>query len=266
MKKQPILILNPHGGVQIPDELEKYIEASELEMFMGGDSCANELFSFGGAKAVLDFHISKMLVDLNRSPFSLPPSYSDGVIKTLTPQGRNLFEDEICPDEIAIANILRRYYFPYHETAAKIVSSDEIKLIIECHTIPAVGYRDSYDADKPMPLIKMWYVGRKEGKPFQSSPRVLCELIMDNLQDYFRNEQSVAEESFLITEKENAGELVSRYATRIPYIRLDICKSLFLNDTYFNPYYKKVDQIRIKYLREKIWSAIEKGTHKFGII
>jgi hypothetical protein len=233
---------------------------------MAADSCANELFAFDNARGKLDFPMSKLFVDLNRTIMQLPPRYTDGLIKTETAQGRAILEEGVVPDEIAISNMVRRYYDPYHEAAAKIIATDEIRLIVECHTIPAVGLKNSAEADSAMPLVRMWYVADVRGKVYESAPKLLCNFILSNLEDAFRGEQTAAREPFVITEKENRGELVSRYSGRIPYIRLDICKSLFLNESYFNPYYLKVDQIRIKKLREKIWNAIEKGGRKFGII
>jgi len=40
-------------------------------------------------------------------------------------------------------------------------------------------------------------------------------------------------------------------------VKLSFSKSLFLNEKYFSYEFMRVDELRIKDLREKIWDAVE---------
>ena len=264
MSDKSILILVPHGGLRVPEELEPYTEASELEIFMSADGGANEIFAFSAA-SVMSFHMSRLFVDLNRPVTAVPPRHTDGVIKTETEQGRLILEDGVVPDHIAIANIIRRYYVPYHDTVGRIISESDVRLILECHTIPAVGSRNSPERDKPLPLARIRHVVNNRGKVYEASPPTLARMMLENLAKEFSSERTAAHEPFELSERENAGELAVRYSGRIPYLRLDISRSLFLTEDYFNPYYLKLDAHRLKWVRERVWSAVAKAVKRFGV-
>ncbi|TFH42908.1 MAG: hypothetical protein E4G96_02420, partial [Chrysiogenales bacterium] len=111
----PILVIIPHGGYTIPEELSGYEAVGTFDLFIQSDSCANEIFSFGDrVTGTVDTGISRLFVDLDRPYTALRPG-QDGVIKRTALDGKSVFIEDQFPDEIAIANILQRYYLPFHE-------------------------------------------------------------------------------------------------------------------------------------------------------
>ncbi len=266
MKKEKILIIIPNGGTSVPEELAPHSIVSDFELFMFSDPLANQLFAFQKAAGVVDSLISPLFIDLNEHFSKMPPSYTSGVIKTETPNGKQIFEEGVSPDSIASANILRRYYFPFHDAVKRSIMSEEINLIIECRVNPAVGFRNSSDSGVPMPLVRMKYVANNRGKIYETAPKILCDFILSGLRESFKSEPCAAEFPFEISEREMRGEIALNNSSRIPFISLEICSSLFLNDNHFNPDYMKADQIRLKKLNEKLWNSIEKGSRRFGII
>ena len=266
MKKEKILIIIPNGGTSVPEELARHSIVSDFELFMFSDPLANQLFAFQKAAGIVDSLISPLFVDLNEHFSKMPPSYTSGVIKTETPNGKKIFEDGVSPDSIAAANILRRYYFPFHDAVKRSVQSEEINLIVECGVNPAVGFRNSSDSGVPMPIVRMKYVANNRGKIYETAPKILCEFIMSGLRESFKNEPCAAEFPFEISEREMKGEIALNNSNRIPFIRIELCSSVYINDNHFNPDYMKADQIRLKKLNEKLWNSIEKGARRFGII
>lgn len=266
MKKEKILIIIPNGGTAVPEELLPHSIVSDFELFMFSDPLANQLFAFQKAIGVVDSLISPLFVDLNEHFSKLPPSYNSGVIKTETPNGKKIFEEGVYPDSIASANILRRYYFPFHDAVKRSLQSEEVNLIVECRVNPAVGFRNSPDSGKPMPLVRIKYVANNRGKIYETAPKILCEFIMSGLRDCLKNEPCAAESAFEISEREMKGEIALNNSNRIPFISLELCSSVYINDHHFNPDYMKADQIRLKKLNEKLWNSIEKGARRFGII
>ena len=122
MKKIPVLIIIPHGGTKIPEELSGYERLNDFDLLHESDACANEIFSFRDeAGALVDTYISRLFVDMDRDPLSLPAMDGDGMLKKRTSQGTDVFDEGTFPDEIAIAALVRRYHVPFHDTVAKVL-------------------------------------------------------------------------------------------------------------------------------------------------
>lgn len=266
-KKLPILILVPHGGIQIPEELHDTAAVEEFELLISSDTSANEIFRFDKTvSAVLNSHISRLFVDLNRSIYDVPPRTDIGVIKKETPYGKNVFQEDFFPDEIAISNILKRYYIPFHETIEKIVKSEEIELIIECHTTPAVGPKYAKDADKPRPLVKLSNTIDRKGTYIKTCPDIYAKILITNIASQFEKETPPASDPFILNPNPIYGHIIEKHFTRIPYLRMDISRALFFNEKYFNGDFMKIDQIRLNDIRKKLWYSIEKTYKKINSI
>lgn len=258
-KKLPIFIIIPHGGYSIPDELSEYKDINEFELFFEADTCANQIFSFDNETAAkIDTRISRLFVDLDKAFSELPPKTTRGVIKKKSLSGKNLYKEGIFPDEIAVSNILKRYYFPFHETIEKITKTDEIKLIIECHTMNAVAPESALDAGNPRPVCTVQnLIPEKNHKKTcqEETALALCESLSDN----FAEEGSSVNGIIKLNDPEFEGLISRKYGARdIPFIKLSLSKSLFLNDRYFSYDYMKIDEIRINHLKNMIWNSIEK--------
>lgn len=266
-RKLPILIIIPHGGTQIPEELEDIAAVEDFELLISSDTSANEIFRFDkNVSAVLNSPISKLFIDLNRSIYDIPPKTINGIIKKETPYGKNVFQEEYFPDEIAIANLTRRYYQPFHEAIDKITKSGEIELIIECHTIPAVGPKYASDADKPRPVIRISNTIDHKGTFIKTCPDIYAKILLTKLSSQFENENYSVSKPFIINPNPIYGFCIQKHFDRIPYLRLDISRALFFNEKFFNSDFMKIDQIRLNDIRKKIWNSIEKTYKKINSI
>ncbi|MDA3899218.1 MAG: N-formylglutamate amidohydrolase [Spirochaetes bacterium] len=256
MEKLPILIIIPHGGLQIPEELESHALTDRLELFLSSDACANELFNFEAEVAgVITTHISRLFVDLNREQTAVAPRTEDGVIKKNTIYGKPIYEAPYFPDEIATANIIKRYYTPFYNTIDKIIKSGEIRMIVECHTSLGIGLPRTPKADMPLPFITIHNRIERNMAPIQTCHDTASSMLLEMLRKGFSLSSSMETK---ISDKPATGSLIQTFAKYIPYLRLDISRSLFFDDRYFNMEYIKVDQLRIKSLRKKIWDALSK--------
>ena len=259
MEKLPILIIIPHGGDKIPEEMEEIAAVEQFELLMSSDTSSNDLFAFEKqCSAVLSTHISKLFVDLNSSPYDIPPKTDFGLIKKFTPYGKNVFQEDFFPDEISISALVHRYYIPFQDAVSKILKTNEIELVIECHTINAIGTRYSDNPDRPNPLVRITNFMEDKGREKKTAPDIYASILLENLKSKFEKEQHLTKNGFQISAKPNRGNIVRSHFGRIPYLRLDISRGLFLNDSYFNPDFLKIDQIRIKDLRKRIFMSIEK--------
>jgi len=258
-KRHPILVIIPHGGYRIPAELADMAAVSDFDLFFQADTSANEIFSFENVAARIDTDISRLCLDTDRRYDEISSPNRDGVIKKLTLYGKNVFREGAYPDEIAISNILKRYYFPFHETIEKIIGTGEIKLIIDCHTIMAVAPSASRESGRPRPMITLYNRAEVKNEAVTTCPDGACAELLSLLEKNFYGEEWSAVEKFIVSESPSTGYVHRRYgASGIPMIRISLSKSLFLNEKYFDHSNLRIDASRIADLKKKLWRAVER--------
>jgi formiminoglutamase len=102
-QKLPVLVIIPHGGISIPEELMGYESLNSFNLFFESDAGAIDIFSLDDYLCgVIYSNISRLFVDMDREFTELYPNTEDGVIKTKTLTGANIFLEGCYPDEIAI--------------------------------------------------------------------------------------------------------------------------------------------------------------------
>jgi N-formylglutamate amidohydrolase len=257
--KYPILIVIPHGGYQVPEELSEITFLGKTDLFMEADTCANDIFSFERYTLPrIDTPISRYCVDLDRPLNALPPSDRDGIIKHHTHNGRPVFMDDLFPDEIALSNIFRRYYMPFHDTLDSLINSGTVRLMLECHTVPAVAPPSSKNAGEPRPLVQVDVGARYGGsKHITFDPAAAAELAISVASRFSDDAGSVAGD-YHVNREDTGGYIQRRYGTRgVPMAKLSISKSLFINEKHFNWDYLSVDELRLGEIRNAVWEGIE---------
>lgn len=262
--KLPILLIVPHGGRQVPDELSGYEAIDEFGVFIESDAYANELFNFSNVAAKVDTGISRLFVDLDRPPVMKPPYEDDGVIKKESQSGRKVFRENIFPDNIAITNILRRYYSPFFKSIDKALESNSIKLIIDCHTMMPVGPRYAGDAGRPRPLLNIENIIKHDSRPAKTCPNETAQNLLACFKKYFSSEEFTVSAKFAINKPKTTGYILEKYGqSKIPMVRLSISSSLYLSEKYFNYDYLTVDEERLSDIRKKIRAGLEKYASRY---
>jgi N-formylglutamate deformylase len=255
MTRYPVLILIPHGGYRIPEEFTDLTSITELDLVMSADAGANEIFDTQSAAAVIQCPISRLFTDIDRDPTSFPPKDENGVIKKLTFFGDDIFSEGFFPDYIAITGILKRYYFPTYETVKKILATGEIKLVIECHTVAAVGPRRADDRDTPRPLVSIQNMCEINDDRFESCTETFASALLSSLKKNLAAEPHALSDPFVLSKKPVTGKLSGEFSRNIPYMRVNLSRSLFLTDEYFNYEFAKFDNLRLAHLKSKIDDA-----------
>lgn len=253
------MIIVPHGGCRPPDELLLINALSDFDIFMNSDACANDIFSFErNAVADIKTDISRLYIDTDRILSDMPPSSKDGVMKVKTPSGKSVYRDNLFPGDIAISNILARYYLAFHEKIKETIETADVRLILEFHTMMPVGPAYAKDADQPRPLVKVEHKTRYGGRFMETAPetaaRELAECIMQNLGSL---EGSVAGD-YEVDSSDSPGYLMRRYGTAgIPMMKVSLSRALFINEHHFNWEFLKADEIRLGEIRNSVWQGIE---------
>jgi N-formylglutamate deformylase len=124
--KVPVILSSPHSGTDFPDELKTRFRPELMRQPDDTDWFVHELYNFAPALGITVIHarFSRWVIDLNRTPESVP-LYNDGrIITELVPKtdflGNEIYTDKrFLPDDTEIARRLETYYKPYY---AKIES------------------------------------------------------------------------------------------------------------------------------------------------
>ena len=121
--KLPIIVSVPHGGGTIAPEMSDLTLLSHRDIFRDGDPLAREIYDFRNEVAFyFESTIARATVDLNRSPGDLPPINQDGVIKSHTVAGKNIYRKNRIPNKDTLHLLLKKYYTPYHETGVSEIN------------------------------------------------------------------------------------------------------------------------------------------------
>lgn len=260
MSKLPVLIIIPHAGTAIPQELAGLLTINHFDLLIESDPCANQIFNIRQKiMGQLDFNISRLFVDLDSEYNELPPASDFGVIKKITQHNKPIFKDGIFPDDLAIKNILKRYYFPFYETVEKIIATDEIRFILECHTMMPVAPHNALDAGAPRGIINIENAFNRNGSARFTCDDMLAKRMADSLERSFNLKSSLVTRNRPVT----SGNLINEFGCqKIPYLKISLSRSLFFNEEYFNPETLTFDQNQIENLRNRFYMGLERFFNK----
>ena len=241
----------------VPSELTGLETVDEFDLFLESDTCANDIFSLRQETHIVYSDISRLFVDMDRPYTAVPPATDDGVIRKTTRSHRQLFHEGTFPDHLAISNILRRYYFPFHENIQKILDEQKIRMILECHTMPAVEPSKPGVAGRPNPLFSLESLCGEE-KESTCPDRLVTEFANTILSQFGREDETVTGK-IEVNARIKKGYLMKRYGTgSTPMIRFSLSRSLFLNEKYWNPGTLEVNPDRLREIRNDIGRALER--------
>ena len=256
----PILILIPHAGRSVPEELAGNEILGDFDLFFESDACADVLFGFGEKTiARIDSPVSRVFVDLDRHRLMVAPRTDDGVVKKQTSSGRPIYPPGVFPDEIAINNLLMRYYHGFHRAIEKILETGQVRLILDCHTMMPVGPKHAADPGRPRPLVTLSNVVMDEGAPVKTCPDEAARGLLDSMRKSLGGEEWTVGEPFTLNDPPFASHIMLRHGRgKTPLLRLSVSRGLFINDRYFRHDDLSVNSVRMLDLRRKIWDGIER--------
>jgi N-formylglutamate amidohydrolase len=125
----PVILSSPHSGTEFPDELKTHFLAPLRAQPDDTDWFVHELYNFAPALGITVIHAkySRWVIDLNRTPESVP-LYNDGrIITELVPKtdflGGEIYADKsFLPDDAEIERRLTNYYRPYYRKIESLLA------------------------------------------------------------------------------------------------------------------------------------------------
>jgi formiminoglutamase len=262
-QKIPILIIIPHGGYNIPEELTGYDSLTPAELFFESDGGANRIFDFREkVDSVISTDISRLFVDMDRNYKDVYPVTKDGVIKKTSSMNRPVFRENFYPDEIAISNIIKRYYYPFHQNIKQALE-EKPSIILECHTHMPVGPANAPDRGMPRPLVITGYTADNREELARTATADMALGLASLMGKALEKEGDTVTSAYSLDNKHNTGYIINTYGkSAIPMLYISISRSLFLTDRYFDIEGMRIDTNRLGRLNSIVYGVVEKFFRK----
>lgn len=244
----PILLSIPHGGTQQPPELTGRVCLSNEDLFDDSDAFTRDIYDLEARVAyVVTAQVARAFVDVNRAPDDRPPANPDGVVKSATCQGRPIYNDGAQPDDGLVAELLDRYYAPYHSRLERAAADPLMKLALDCHSMSTVAPALARDPGRARPLFCLsngdgatcpHYLLNDLRRAIASTFE--CDIAQIRLNDPFKGGH--------ITRTHGRGD--------VPWIQVEISRSFYLVSPWFDRARLSVDPTRLADLRDRFFLAL----------
>ncbi len=233
----PLIISVPHGGLEVPPEVEKYCRLDSSDLLREGDIWADFIYNIKEhVHAFIKFPVARAIIDVNRAADDRPPQNPDGVVKTLTLNNDYIWEKVGGLSEDQIGKLLDRYYYPYHQYLSAYSVNRDILLGLDCHTMLERAPQISNCPGEARPLVCLSNGGDENGEaldePVTASPdliRSLAQALERQLMN-FGLDSSVP--PVLLNRPFSGGYITKTNGSveQIPWIQIEFNRSLYLSD------------------------------------
>ena len=257
MGRYPFLVSVPHGGIDVPDEVQTLLALSPAELQYYSDPATRIVYDFRDrVESYRDTSVSRMIVDLNRPPTSLPPKHSDGVVKTQTIYGNPVYRGGIMIDITLTHRLLMAHYFPYHADLDTLLEPDRIALGLDCHSMLPVAPPAHRDAGMNRPQICLGNNGDHEGRQRPGKLATCPEDWIIALADAFREEIGVG--ANVAINSPFSGGFISNahyWHRGIPWIQIEVNREFYETGS-GEPSSSTIDQGRAWETGTLIWRSL----------
>ncbi|HSH03638.1 MAG TPA: N-formylglutamate amidohydrolase [Anaerolineae bacterium] len=263
----PVAIFIPHGGLAEPDELVGRHLLTAEQIFNEADVYAEQLFDFRGrVKRWHYFPYARALLDVNRPADKYAHHRSgDGVVKWQTSYGAPVYRVVERPDDDEEAALVRKYWGPWDGHLAAAAADGEIKLVVDCHSMAAVGPTQYDDPAAMRPEITVCNYGDERGEIYPPRGRItasgeLTRLFAGLLAEAFEGvEPLVAAEGGVAINRPFWGnwDLIGHAHEGQVWLMIEVNRALYIGEQSGDSPIVAADEVLLADLRERIWRAIE---------
>ncbi len=165
MEKLPIAVIVPHAGLAVPSEVTEQVALTEAQIFNEADAYTDLLFGFQEEVAHWSaFSIARAVVDVNRPNDPTLTRPGDGVVKWQTSYGTAVYRANLRPDREQEQALIDTYWQPWHAKLAALAADPQVKLVIDAHSMAAVGPSQYDDPGAVRPRVSVSNLGGPDGK------------------------------------------------------------------------------------------------------
>ncbi|MBN1455721.1 MAG: N-formylglutamate amidohydrolase [Methanomicrobia archaeon] len=259
----PIMISIPHGGDSIPSAVHDRVVLTSRDIFLDADTFTRQIYNLSErVTAVIENPIARAIVDVNRAPDERPPANPDGVIKTRTALGKQVYKPEMFPEEELINDLLAHYYYPYHRNLERLINQHELRLALDCHSMLPESPPTSDKPGRRRPLICLSNRGDGQGMQTSTQGPITCPPEwLQALADAFRQVFDGNGDDRVALNAPFLGGYISQahsLSSGIPWIQVELNRNLYLTERYFNQQTLEVSARRLEELRGMVLIVLER--------
>lgn len=269
--KLPIALIMPHSGLAIPPELNGRVALTPAQIFNEADAYIDDIFDF--REEVLAFEVfpySRALLDMNRPADSrLHHRNGDGVVKRITSYGTPVYRSRLEPEPELEQYLIHHYWQPWHDRLHDIEHDARIQLVIDCHSMAAVGPAAYDDPAQLRPRVQTANLGdyRAEVYPPRSrlsAPPDVTRFLAEKLGTLLADIPALTEvgaDTAVNHPFWGGWDIWAHGHERQPWVMIELNRGLYVGrqdgDTPIVP----PDPACIKLLRERIWQGLTAVTN-----
>jgi N-formylglutamate deformylase len=241
----------------VPGEVQDRLALTSDDILYYSDPCTAAIYDFTqDVPAIVKGSVSRIIVDLNRPPYHLPPKHPDGAIKSVTVDGTPVYRDGWYPDITLMHRLMMEYYFSYHAGLDHLLGEGDVMLALDCHSMLPVGPPGQRDAGKKRPLVCLGNNGDRIGnqKPglLSTCPAPVIQALASAFSQLFPGEGNVA-----INTPFSGGFISNAHYWHkgVPWIQVEINRVLYESEKPAADGYPVQDSERVRVLNRKIRSV-----------
>lgn len=235
----PVSISVPHGGTRIPRQAHPHCILDLPAILQDGDTWARQLYDLRHhVLAFVDTPIARAVLDMNRRPDDLPPDNADGVVKSVTVGGRQVWRSPDGPPSSLASRLISTDHARFHESVRRAASTPGVKMHLDCHTMLAAGPEGGMYAGQIRPPACLGNLGGPEAEPVDgptSAPAQLVLSLRDELARSFSDLHAslvLSGPAVRVNDPFRGGYVTRRHGLElpVPVVQLELSRALYMDD------------------------------------
>jgi formiminoglutamase len=266
MKRYPIAFVSPHAGLEVPPELDGRLALTPAQIFNEADANVDQLYDFADrALFFTSFPIARAIIDVNRpvDP-ALHHRPGDSAVKRITSYGDPVYLPGREPDAALEKSLVARYWQPWHVQLAAIADDPRLKLVIDCHSMAAVGPATYDDPMTLRPRVAVANQGDENGELRPqwgriSAPPELARFLAQELGARFADIQpytAVGAPMAINTPFYGGWDLFTHGGKLQPWLMIELNRALYVGDQSGSSPVRPLDPARKALLTDRLWQSI----------
>ncbi|NOX63615.1 MAG: N-formylglutamate amidohydrolase [Chloroflexi bacterium] len=261
----PIAIVLPHAGQRIPQEVENRLALSEVDIFNEADIYTEMLFDFRErVRHWLYFPYARAVIDVNRPDNKALTRPGDGIVKRITSYRKPVYRCGKEPDAELEKALIERYWRPWHQRLAELARDSNIKLVLDCHSMAAVGPKHYDDPNALRPRACVSNLGDANGEMEEQRARLssrpdAARTLAAALAAVLADAPALARtgEPVRINSPFRGGwDIWAHGGRHQAWFMLEISRALYVGEQNAHTPVRPPNLERLADLRERIWKAI----------
>jgi N-formylglutamate amidohydrolase len=263
----PIAIILPHGGLEILPELADSVSLTPEQIFNEADAYVDEIYDYRDRVLHwLNFPYARAILDVNRpDDASSHHRLGDAAVKFQTSYGTPVFFEDKAPDVALVNQLIGRYWRPWHQQLSDIVADPAVRLVIDCHSMAAVGPAAYDDPAALRPRVSSSNLGDAQGEPRESwahitAPPAAVRLFGRKLGHLLSDIPDLAETGapYAINSPYLGGWGMRLYGGAYkPWLMVELNRGLYIGEQSGDSPIAPPNHALLRALGDRIWQAIE---------